>query len=49
MSRIEKVEEAMLGGSVTEAALLRLTKRELVDLLIWTGYGIGTYDVEAKE
>jgi hypothetical protein len=49
MSRIEKVTEAMLAGSVTEAALLRLTKRQLVDLLIWTGYGIGIYDVEAKE
>lgn len=49
MSRIEKVTDAMLGGSVTEAALLRLTKRQLVDLLIWVGCGIGTYDVEAKE
>ncbi len=49
MNRIEKVTDAMLGGSVTEVALLRLTKRQLVDLLIWTGYGIGTYDVEVEE
>lgn len=45
MSRIDKVTEAIIGGSVTEVALLRLTKRQLVDLLIWSGYGI-TYDVE---
>ncbi len=49
MSRIEKVTDAMIGGSVTEAALLRLTKRQLVDLLIWAGYGIGTYDVEVED
>ena len=49
MSRIEKVTEAMREGSVSITALNRLTKAELVGLLTWVGYGIGTYDVEVEE
>ena len=49
MSRIEKVTDAMIEGSVSYAALKRLTKAQLLDLLIWVGYGIGTYDVEVEE